>query len=48
VPGYVEGGARMAARFRLVLVLVVFARWSNNIFVFIIIFKALCTTVDDY
>jgi hypothetical protein len=33
---------------RLDLVLVVFPRWSKHLFVFFIIFIALCTIVDDY
>jgi hypothetical protein len=48
LPGSGDGGARTAARLRLVLVSVVVARWSNDLFVIFITFRHLCTTVDDY
>jgi hypothetical protein len=48
LPGSGDGGARTAARLRLALVFVVVARWSNDLFVFFITFRTLCTAVDDY
>jgi hypothetical protein len=48
LPDSGDGGARTAARLRLVLVSVVVARWSNDLFVIFITFRHLCTTVDDY
>jgi hypothetical protein len=38
----------MAARLRLVLVFVVVAKWSSDLFVNFITFRLLCTTVDNY
>jgi hypothetical protein len=43
-----EGGARMVVRLRLVSVLLVFARWSRNLFVILITFGPLCTVVVDF
>jgi hypothetical protein len=48
LPDSSDGGARTAARLRLVLVSVVVARWSEYQFVISFIFWAICTTVDDY
>jgi hypothetical protein len=43
-----DGGARTAVRLRLVIVFVVVARWSSDLFVIFMTFRLLCTTVDDY
>ena len=48
LPGSGDGGARTAARLRLVLVVVVVVRWSTDLFVIYITFRLLCTIVDDY
>jgi hypothetical protein len=48
LPGFGDGGARTAARLRLVLVFVVVARWSNNLSVIFITYRLLCTAIDDY
>ena len=48
LPGSGDGGARTAARLRLVSVFVVVARWSIDLFVIFITFRTLCTDVDDY
>ena len=48
LPGSGDGGVRTAARLRLVLVFVVVARWSNDLFVIFITFGPLCTAIDDY
>jgi hypothetical protein len=46
--GSSDGGARKAARLRLVLVFVVVARLSNELFVIFITVRNLCAVVDDY
>jgi hypothetical protein len=38
----------MAARLRLVLLSVVIAGWSKDLFVILITFRAMCTAGDDY
>jgi hypothetical protein len=48
LPGSGDGGARTAARLRLVLVFIVVARWSNDLFVILITFRLLYTVIDDY
>jgi hypothetical protein len=48
LPDSGDGGARTAARLRLVLVFVVVARWSEYQFVIFFTFWLICTTVDDY
>jgi hypothetical protein len=48
LPGSGDAGARMAARLRLVLVSIVIARWSKDLFVIFISFGAMCNAVDDY
>ena len=47
LPDSGDGGARTAARLRLVLVFVVVARWSEYQFVIFFTFWVICTTVDD-
>jgi hypothetical protein len=48
LPGSSDGGARMTARIWLVLLFVVIARRSNELFVNFIIFRLLCIAIDDY
>jgi hypothetical protein len=48
LPGSGDGGARTAARLRLMLVSVVVARWSYDLLVIFITFRLFCTVVDDY
>jgi hypothetical protein len=48
LPASSEGGTRRAAHRWLVLVLVVFARWSKNLFVICFTFRALCTIFEGY
>jgi hypothetical protein len=43
-----DGGARTAVCLRLVLMFVVVARWSSDLFVISITFRLFCTVVDDY
>jgi hypothetical protein len=42
-----EGGMRMAARLHLALVFTVFARWSKDLFVILLLLKDVCTIVDS-
>ena len=46
-PGSSEGRVRIATRLRLASLLVVIARWSEDLFVIFITFGILCTIVDN-
>jgi hypothetical protein len=48
LPGSDDGGARMATRLGLMLVFVVVARWSSDLFVIFITFSLFYTAIDEY